>query len=76
MANQFFTKCDVQLCAYICRVFACYGGFGENGYRNMNGLKIFMETLLSLHLQIVWKIYRPVRTLKMISRIWGTLYTF
>jgi len=49
----------------------------ENSYRNMNGLKPFMEMmLLSLYLQIVWKIYRPVRTLKMSSRIWGTLYKF
>jgi len=43
--------------------------------RNMNGLKPFMEEmLLSLHLQIVWKIYRSVKSWKMIFRIWGTLY--
>ena len=40
--------------------------------RNMNGLKPFMEEmLLSLHLQIVWKIYRSVKSWKMIFRIWG-----
>jgi len=42
MTNLFFFECDIQLCACKC-VFVCYGGFRENSYRNMNGLKLLWK---------------------------------